>query len=236
MSTILFLLCTAHVGASLQQLLDAFVYAPADIPDYSTIYWLDYTTTLRVLKDNLFITLVFAQHVVRIWRLYVVFMCDWKVVTFPIVLTACCTASAYAASAVSALPNQGLYGSVTTSLMISACVFSFIFDVSVTGATVARLWQMDRTMASLTATPTNRFASSIHIIVKSGTVAGICSSVVLALFVTDNPGALTGLDIVSQLAVYVPRGPSRAGLLAGPITSYYTVSLTERCAWRVDLM
>ena len=58
MSTILFLLCTAHVGASLQQLLDAFVYAPADIPDYSTTYWLDYTTTLRMLKDNLFITLV----------------------------------------------------------------------------------------------------------------------------------------------------------------------------------
>ena len=113
------------------------------------------------------------------------------------------SASAYAASAVSTLPNEGLYGSQTTSLMISACVFSFIFDASVTGATVARLWQMDRTMASLTATPINRFTSSIYIIVESGTVAGICSSVVLALFVTDNPGALTGLDVVSQLAVCV---------------------------------
>ena len=58
MCTILFLLSTAHVGASLQQLLDAFVYAPDDVPDYSTTYWLNYNTTLCVLKDNLYITLV----------------------------------------------------------------------------------------------------------------------------------------------------------------------------------
>ena len=56
-STIIFLLCTVHVGASLQQLLEAFVYAPAGVPDYSTMYWLDYSTPLRVLKDNLYDTL-----------------------------------------------------------------------------------------------------------------------------------------------------------------------------------
>jgi hypothetical protein len=58
MSTIIFLLCTVHVGASLQQLLDAFIYVPADVPNYSMTYWLNYTTTLRVLKANLYVTLV----------------------------------------------------------------------------------------------------------------------------------------------------------------------------------
>jgi len=58
MCTILILLVTVRVGASLQQLLDAFVYAPADVPDYSTIYWLDYSTTLRSLKNMLYDTLV----------------------------------------------------------------------------------------------------------------------------------------------------------------------------------
>lgn len=51
MSTILFLLCTVHVGASLQ-LLDAFIYAPADVPDYPTTYLLDSATTPRVLKNT----------------------------------------------------------------------------------------------------------------------------------------------------------------------------------------
>ena len=58
MCTILFLFCTVHVGVSLRQLLEAFVYAPADVPNYSTTYWLDYTGTLRVLKNNLYATLV----------------------------------------------------------------------------------------------------------------------------------------------------------------------------------
>ena len=59
LSTILFLLATAHVGASLQQLLDAFVYGPADEPDYSTTYWFQFNdVTLRSLKSNLYDALV----------------------------------------------------------------------------------------------------------------------------------------------------------------------------------
>jgi len=58
MSTILILLATVHVGASLQQLLDAFVYVPADVPDYSTTYWLDFDTTPSTIKTNLYDTLV----------------------------------------------------------------------------------------------------------------------------------------------------------------------------------
>jgi len=58
MSTVLVLLATVHVGASLQQLLDAFVYAPADVPDYSTTYWLYNDATLTVLKYNTYETLV----------------------------------------------------------------------------------------------------------------------------------------------------------------------------------
>ena len=55
-STIIFLLSIVHVGVSLQQLLEAFVYAPADMPDYAMIYWLDSSTPLRVLKDILYVS------------------------------------------------------------------------------------------------------------------------------------------------------------------------------------
>ena len=120
--TTFFILCTIHVGASVQQLLDAFVYAPDNVPDYSTIYWLDYTTTPLVLKNIMYDTLVRNPYMLvyqryahgnnkdarprvhagkfkmaammcvlrctlvtnEIWRLYVVFMCDWRVVIFPV--------------------------------------------------------------------------------------------------------------------------------------------------------
>ena len=57
-STLLSFLGTIHVGASLQQLLDALVYAPEDVPDYSTTYSLNYTTVPRVLKAIVYATLV----------------------------------------------------------------------------------------------------------------------------------------------------------------------------------
>ena len=58
MSTILTLLATVHVAASLQQLLDAFVYALVDVPNYSMTYWLDYSAAPMVVKDYLYDTLV----------------------------------------------------------------------------------------------------------------------------------------------------------------------------------
>ena len=60
MSTILILLSTVHVGVSLQQLLEAFIYVPADVPDYSagTTYWFNGDNTLSVIKYNIHENLV----------------------------------------------------------------------------------------------------------------------------------------------------------------------------------
>ena len=52
-TTIMFLLCTIHVGASLLQLIEVFFYAPTNVPDYATTYWLDCSAPLHVLKDIL---------------------------------------------------------------------------------------------------------------------------------------------------------------------------------------
>ncbi|KAF8554863.1 hypothetical protein OG21DRAFT_1010664 [Imleria badia] len=207
MCTILFLLCTVHVGASVRQLLEAFVYAPADVPDYSTTYWLDYTTMLSLLKNNLYASLVLVQDFILIWRLYVVFMIiRGELVTetaSQIILAAGCVGSAYAASAISALPNDGLYGSVTSSVIIASWAFGFTLNVSVTGVIVARLWRMGRTMVSLTATSNNRFASTIYGFVESGAIFSVTNIVVLALYASNSPVAVTGLDVASQLAVWV---------------------------------
>jgi hypothetical protein len=200
MSTILFLLCTAHVGASLRQLLEAFVYVPADIPNYSTTYWLDYAATPCLLKDILYSTLVLAQDFILIWRLYTVFMYNWKITIIPVILTAGCVGSAYAASALSSRQDHALLA--TPSLLISAWAFGFTLNVFVTLAITGRLWWMGRTIAALTATSTNRFTYSIYIVVESGAISVVAGTVVLALYA--NPAALTGLDVATQLVALAP--------------------------------
>ncbi|KAN0088915.1 hypothetical protein V8E55_005972 [Tylopilus felleus] len=204
-STLLSFLGTIHVGASLQQLLDAFVYAPEDVPDYSTTYSLNYTTVPRVLKAIVYATSVFVEYFILTWRLYVVFMFDWRILVFPILLTVGGTVG-FAFSAASAFSNDGLYGSIDTSLkfVIPAWVFGCLQNLSVTAAIVARLWWMDRTMASLTGTSANRFASSIHIVVESGAIAVTYSIVLLALFASMSPAWPSSLDVVAQLVVLTP--------------------------------
>ncbi|KAF8142150.1 hypothetical protein EV363DRAFT_1309946 [Boletus edulis] len=200
MTMILFLLSTVHIGASLQQLLEAFIYAPVDAPDYTTLYWFDFAATPRLLKDIVYATLVLAQDIILIWRLYAVFAHDWKVIILPIILLAGCIGSAYAASIISTFSNHGL--PVSKYLLVSAWAFGFTTNVAVTLAIAGRLWRMGRKFDSLTGTQTNRFASSIYLVVESGAISAVSGIVVLALYA--NPAALTGLDISAQVVALAP--------------------------------
>ena len=84
-------------------------------------------------------------------------------------------------------------------------MFAFTLNISVTVAIATRLWWMGRTTASLTATDThtNRFASSIYIIIESGAITLVCDAVLLALFTSNNPLFSAALGVIAQLAVCV---------------------------------
>ena len=113
------------------------------------------------------------------------------------------SAVAYEATVVSTLPNDGLYGSVTTSLVISGWACGLTLNVSVTGAIVVRLLWIGRSLASLTATSTNRFASSIYLIIESGAITAVTSTSVVAILASNSPASLSGLDVACQLHVWV---------------------------------
>jgi hypothetical protein len=110
---------------------------------------------------------------------------------------------AYTVSAMSSLPNVGLYGSVVPDLVIAASVIDMTLNVSVTVAIVGRLWRMGRKLASLTDTRANQNASSIYVIVESGAIFAAANIVMLALYALNSPALMAGLDVASQLAVCV---------------------------------
>lgn len=110
--------------------------------------------------------------------------------------------SAFASTALAAPLHDGFHDPVI-ALIISTCVLDVALSTFVTTAIVARLWWMDRRISSLTGTSTNRFSSSRYIVIESGAISAIFCIVVLALFGSNNPAALTGLDVVSQLDVCV---------------------------------
>ena len=109
----------------------------------------------------------------------------------------------YSSDAVAVLLNVGMHGSVVSGLLITAWVLDLILNVSITVAIAGRLWWMDRTMAALTATRTNRYASSIYLAVESGAISTVTHTVLLALYASRNLTVYTGLDVASQLVVCV---------------------------------
>ncbi|KAH0836389.1 hypothetical protein J3R83DRAFT_7969 [Lanmaoa asiatica] len=190
-STILFLLCTIHVGASLRQLLEAFVYAPADVPNYSTTYWLDFTDTLSSVKNNTYNGLVRDTYIL--------------IYQSRAQGNNCCRCTVYASMGISANPNAGSITSVLPTLGISIWALGLILNVSVTVAVAMRLWWMGRAVGALTATQTNQYASSIYVVVESGAIFGATAIVMLALYASNNGlVATSGLDIASQLAALTP--------------------------------
>ncbi|KAF8547537.1 hypothetical protein OG21DRAFT_1517248 [Imleria badia] len=201
-STILFLLCTIHVAASLRQLLEAFVYAPPDVPNYSTTYWLNFTLAPYIIKDALWDTLLLIQYCILIWRLYVVFLCDWRVVVFPIILAISSAACAYAITALS--PTVGFYHSVAPKIIVGAWVLDLLLNVSITGGIALRLWWVGRKTATLTGHRTNQYAYSIYLIIESGAIFMATNILVFALYISNSPASLPMLDVGSQIAALTP--------------------------------
>lgn len=115
--------------------------------------------------------------------------------------------SSYAASAGPALPIDVMSDSVTTSLIISAGVIGITLNVSVAGAIVVRLRLISRTITSLTATSTNRFASSTYLVVGSAAISAVSNALVMVLFAWNDPLAWTALDIMCQVTVRVLVSP-----------------------------
>ncbi|KAH7887280.1 hypothetical protein F5I97DRAFT_812801 [Phlebopus sp. FC_14] len=206
-STVLFVLCTAHVAASLRQLLEAFIYVPPSAPsNYSTLYWLDETLPMTVVKNFLYDCLVFLQDIVLIWRLYIVWCRNWKIIVFPVLVEATHMACAYAGTVLLARPGASLYNSVLSRLGMTGWSLDIALNISVTLAIAGRLWWMGQRVSSISSTVElpNRYAATIYTIIESGGLFAAVTIVMLALYVRGSPLALTGIDIASQLAVLTP--------------------------------
>jgi len=113
--------------------------------------------------------------------------------------------TAYSATAMTGNPNVGLYDSVVPGLIVSAGVLDTTLNVSVTMAIAVRLWWVGWTTATLTSTPTNRYALSIYVVVESGAIFAGANIVALVLYASHNTASSVGFTIASQLAVCHPH-------------------------------
>ncbi|KAF9220927.1 hypothetical protein BS17DRAFT_291450 [Gyrodon lividus] len=206
-STLLFVLCTIHIAASLRQLLDVFIDAPEGVSsDWSILYWLSQSTPMGILKAFMYDTLVFIQDLVLIWRLYIVYGRDWKICLFPVLVELVHMGAAYAASIILTDPATTIYTPIVSHLGLTGWSLDISLNVSLTLAIAGRLWWMGRkvSFSSSGHLVPNRYMSVIYTVVESGGLFAAVTIIMLGLYLNGSPLAFTGMDISSQLAVLTP--------------------------------
>jgi len=208
-SIVLFVFSTAHIAASLRQLLEAFIYIPPDaIPLYSTLFWVNERAALSVFKTAIYDTTVWLQDLILIWRLYIVWDRNWKICIPPFVVDLAHMGAAYAATGLIAQPNANIYGDPLKRLGPVGWSLELVVNVSVTAAIAFRLWYMGLKVSTMSSSGgrsyQNAYLAPIFTIVESGALFAAATVVLLALYVSGNPVTLTGIDIATQLAVLTP--------------------------------
>ncbi|KAJ6561050.1 hypothetical protein DFH09DRAFT_1481398, partial [Mycena vulgaris] len=185
----------AHVAISLTQLTQAFTAPIVSVPFGPDLYFAAAGSGLSVAKNVLYGVNVFIQDLLLIWRLYVVWGYDWKIVVLPVAFV---TAS-YVARGLA----TGVFAGTVQALGTSSWSLDIVVNVSVTCAIAGRLWWMDRQM-SQTRIDSRGFRAPIYTIIESGAIL-MCAT--LILFILDQTGniiAFVGLDPLTQLATLTP--------------------------------
>jgi hypothetical protein len=171
---------------------------------YSTLYFIDETNPVAVMKTVLYDTTVFVQDIVLIWRLYIVWGRNWKICVVPIIVELAHMGTAYAATALLSKPDADIYANTLLHIGPVGWSLDLAVNIFVTAAIAGRLWWMGRKVASLQTSSHNPYLSSILTIVESGGLFAAVTIVMLTLYEIGSPLALTGIDISTQLAALTP--------------------------------
>ncbi|EED79820.1 predicted protein [Postia placenta Mad-698-R] len=210
MSILLFTLVTVHIGASLQQLLEAFIYIPANAPaDYTTLYWLDFQNPMLILKSILWITTAWVQELTLIWRLYIVWDHNWKICVLPLLLDLSHIGAAYGEVSYTSRPNIDFFSGDIRRLSLFSWLAGLIINISVTTLIASRLWYMGMRvraahLSSGQSRVENQYLPAIFTIIESSALFSAVTIFTLTIYLSGSPFNLAAIDIATQLATLTP--------------------------------
>ncbi|TBU22231.1 hypothetical protein BD311DRAFT_770772 [Dichomitus squalens] len=211
-SILLYLMITTHVALSLREELDAFVDVPPGSPPfYATLYYSQITAKYAIAKNLIYAIAVFIQDLVLIWRMYVVWTHNWKIIIIPLVVELAHTACSLTAICFGFVPGYTIQTPIVQVLATTVgWTIEIAVNVLVTGAIVGRLWYMGRRISfaeskgSIAITRPGIYLRTIFTIVESGALLVAVTISMLVLSHVGSPVGLPFMDVAIQVAALVP--------------------------------
>ncbi|KIK37031.1 hypothetical protein CY34DRAFT_15968 [Suillus luteus UH-Slu-Lm8-n1] len=172
-------------------------------PDGANVY---YATTggnhLDTASLSIFGVNAFAQELLLIWRLYVVWGQNFKVCILPLIVwVAHCTIVSIDVVLL-APKNSTIFSPDARAFALCGWLLEMILNVTVTAGIVYHIWRTGRRTAALTSH--FMYRSTIMMIVESGALVPICTCTLFSLWAAGNVGGTVGINIAVQIATMTP--------------------------------
>ncbi|KAK0226845.1 hypothetical protein EDD85DRAFT_164621 [Armillaria nabsnona] len=203
-ATLQFIISTIHIAAVLRSMIEGFIWLKN--PTGAVFYWENQARLVNVLKEAATITNCLACDTITLWRLYVIWNKSVKVSVPPAIMVlafgACGYITIYHLSTLSLQPEslQTLYRWLQASYSLSLAT-----QLSVTTMIVARIWQMSKRTGSWKTGPTSKpYVDIIWMIVESGAISAMTSTLFLVFFNTEAATSIILGDSLGQISAIAP--------------------------------
>ncbi|KAJ6594257.1 hypothetical protein B0H19DRAFT_1094724 [Mycena capillaripes] len=211
-STVLFIVVTMHIGASLRQLLEAFIRVPKlSIPGGSILYWINLSLPPNRVKASCYIIADIFQDVVLIWRLYMVYGSNLVIALIPSILELAHVGVALYGDVITTTTGSLTQTPALRGTAIAAWTLVLAVNVGTTCAIAGRLFYMGarRPMSLSWSTgggiPSgNRYLSPIYTLIECGAIFTLSNVVLVAMYAQGDPKLQTAVNVATQLAALTP--------------------------------
>lgn len=199
-----FVMATAHVILVFVTAMIAFTDTTiAATPDGANLY---YATTggnhIFTASLSIFVVNSFAQELLLIWRLYVVWNQNFKVCILPLIMwVAHCTIVSIDIVLL-APKNSSIFSPGARAFALCGWLLEMTVNVTVTAGIVYHIWRTGRRTAALTSY--FMYRSTIMMIVESGALVPACTCTLFSLWAAGNVAGTLGINIAVQITTMTP--------------------------------
>ncbi|KAI0091385.1 hypothetical protein BDY19DRAFT_622471 [Irpex rosettiformis] len=193
----LLVLTTAEMIVNIVRICQGFL----DIaPSQSLAYFESVSETTFVIKSSLFNTQTLVLDAVVIYRAWVVWQNDWKVVLFPIIgwlgLLACSIANNVVLATASENPGD-VFVQQTGRWITAVYSMTLVTNLSATSLLAYRIWKINKSTTPWRTT--DKLSPVLRVVIESGALYSLTIIAAIITFALKTPGVYVLLDMISPI-------------------------------------
>ncbi|KAI0750585.1 hypothetical protein BC629DRAFT_1556430 [Irpex lacteus] len=193
----LLVLTTAEMITNIIRICNGFLNID---PAQSLAYFESVSETTFVIKSTLFNTQTLVLDAVVIYRTWVVWQSDWKVVLFPVIgwlgLLACSIANNVVLATASENPGD-VFAQQTGRWITAVYSMTLVTNLSATSLLAYRIWTINRSTTQWRTT--DRLSPVLRVVIESGALYSLTIIAAIITFALKTPGVYVLLDMISPI-------------------------------------